>query len=101
MRESAADVADQCPRKTEDPVGHAADIHQIAGQDEERNGEERERRHRGIHPLRHRADHPRLAEPEEETNGGEPHRHRNGEAEQNQQNEDAEDQQNEHGVPLP
>src|SRR5206468_12752196 len=87
---------DQRASKTEDAVGHAADIHQIAGQDEERNGEQRERRYGGIHPLRHRADHPRLAEPEEKTNGGEPHRHRDREAEQNQQDEDAEDQQNEH-----
>ena len=50
--EAALHPADEREREVVDAVGDAGDVHQVAGEDEERHGEQREALDAGDHPLR-------------------------------------------------
>ena len=52
LRQTALHPADQRDGEAVDAAGDAGDVHQVAGQDEERHGQQREAFHPGDHALR-------------------------------------------------
>ncbi len=90
--EPATDVTDQAFRQFDDPMGDAAVKHQFAGEDEERNRQEREHGHAGDHPAEdHRHRQPFV---HDRDHRGEPDRERDRDAQhQEREEQDGEDGQ--------
>ena len=88
LPQPAADVTDQRAGKGDDAAGDAAAHHQVAGIDEERDGEQREDAHARIQPLEHDQRRQPHIEHGGEARDAEAERDRR--ADQHQQREDAE-----------
>ena len=95
LRETALHPADEGDGEGVDAPGDAGDVHQVAGEDEEGDGEEREALDAGDHPLRH-DDVGGDAGDEEVEAGGDEHGDGDRHADQHQDEEGADEE----GHPL-
>ena len=89
MRQTAADVADQRRGELEDAVGDAGAVEQVAGQHEQRDGDQHEAVQPGAHALHDDRQRDRLRE-DDARDRGQAHRERHRHLEDHQQCEQAE-----------
>ena len=99
VAEAAAHPAHKCYREFVDAPRHARDVHEVAGQNEERHGEQRKALDAGDHALRQRHV-GRDAGDENIDQRRRRHRQRDRQAEQHQQQESPEQQQHRSTLPF-
>ena len=96
LTQSPPDMAHQGPREPEDPLGDPAVVHQIPGQDKERDGQERKGSGRGVHALGHHGENIGLSHNDKRQSGRQTHADGDGHAQKNQPDHDREDNKGPH-----